>query len=105
MPEGLGGGVSPSRSAEQPSTPRSSSSRELGEQRGPAARDAPWSWAGAGKVQTKAASPFWLVELCLLFGDCSCPSPPRLGENKVPSEVLGHPRFVLVHPSGSDRET
>lgn len=35
----------------------------------------------------------------------TAPFAPRLGENKISSEVLGLPHFVLVYPSGSDHET
>lgn len=47
---------------------RSSSSREPGGQPGPASGDAFWSWAGAGKMQTKVSSLSWLVN-CISFSE------------------------------------
>ena len=57
----------PWQNSSSPIPSRSSRSREPGERPGSAAGDAFWSWAGAGKMQTKVSSLSWLVELYHLF--------------------------------------
>lgn len=64
---------------EQPFTPGISSSGELGPQPGSGVSDTPCGFRqGPVKMQITAVSLFRLVELCLLFGDCSQARPSPL---------------------------
>lgn len=74
MPEGRGGSISPSSGWHSPSPQGVAALGSLEDSQDLVRRTLPAvSGLKLGEMQTEAASPLWLVELCLLFGDCSWP--------------------------------